>query len=133
MIKSLMHVGIGTQDYEKMLTFYRDVLGLKVTFTKPHPNFPGGKVTFLSAAEGEVLELTQYPNPRPPIPTVREKGNAGVNHFGFLVDDLDEEYRRLKEHGIEFEGELPPKVPGKRRTYHFWDPEGNRVHMTEMP
>jgi len=133
MIKSLVHVGIGAQDFDKMLAFYRDVVGLKVTETKPHPNYAGGMVAFLSAAEGEVIELTKYPHPRPPHPFVREKGNAGVNHFGFTVDNLDAEYQRLKTHGVEFEGSLPPKVAGKRRTYHFWDPEGNRVHITEVP
>ena len=132
MVQSLIHVGIGSMDFDKMLAFYRDVIGLTVTHTKDHPNFPGGKVAFLSAAEGEVIELIQYPNPRPPLETRQLKGNAGLNHFGFKVDDMDYEYKRLEELGVKFEDPLPPKEPGKNRVCHFLDPEGNRTGITEV-
>ncbi len=132
MITGVYHVGIGAVNFEKLLAFYRDVLGLRVRRFVDHPKVPGGKIAFMENAAGrEVLELVGRPDPRPQRPDVRELGATGIYHVGFEVDDLAAEYERLKPLGVEFEHELHPPVPGQDWVLHFWDPEGNRVHLTQ--
>jgi catechol 2,3-dioxygenase-like lactoylglutathione lyase family enzyme len=105
-------------------------LGLTVDRIVPHRL--GGKIAFLNGSAGEAIELICYTNPKPIRPDVRERGNTGINHFGFKVDDAEAEYKRLKALGVEFEGEFRPASPGHPAAAHFWDPEGNRLHITQV-
>jgi catechol 2,3-dioxygenase-like lactoylglutathione lyase family enzyme len=77
------------------------------------------------------LELIQYVSPpgdRPSLPTV----NVGVAHLSFIVADIDEEYRRLAGHGVEF---ISPPVDisegmnkGGRACY-LKDPDGITLEL----
>ena len=127
-VQGIAHVGVAVVDWDRMLSFYRDVIGLKVDKIQPHPR--GGIIAFLSASEGEVIELICYDHAKPIRPDVHERGNTGINHFGFKVDDVETEYQRLKALGVEFEGEVRPASPEHDAAAHFWDLEGNRLHIT---
>ena len=130
MIDSIIHVGIGVTNFDKSLPYYREELGLKVARTVEQPD--GRRVAFLNAAVGEVVELMYFPPPRPPRPDVREREQTGLNHLGFKVDDVEAEYNRMKALGVEFVGELPPAVPGQNRMIFFYDPDGTRLHITQV-
>jgi catechol 2,3-dioxygenase-like lactoylglutathione lyase family enzyme len=113
-----------------MLAFYRDVLGLKLDQIRPHPR--GGTVAFLSGSQGEAIELIRYTTPAPVRPEVRERVHTGIHHFGFQVDDIEAEYERLKGLDVEFDGDLRPQNLSGHAVLHFWDPEGNRLHLTQV-
>ena len=130
MIKRVFHVAISVVDFDKMLTFYSEVLGLKVDRVVPHPR--GGTNAFLSGAEGEVIQMVQYAQPAPISPDRRQRVHTGIHHLGLEVDDIQAAYRRLKEAGVELDGDLQPANASGHAAIHFWDPEGNRLHRTQV-
>lgn len=122
-----MHVGITVLDFERMLTFYRDVLGLTVDSVARHPR--GGEKACLRGSEREVIEMIRYPDPKPH--QGRDRTRTGIHHFGFLVDDIEAHHQRLEAAGVELDGGVKPNAKGDL-VLHFWDPEGNRLHVTEL-
>lgn len=126
MIKGLVHVGITVLDFEKMLAFYRDALGLAVEGVVDHPR--GGQKAVLRGSDDEVIEMISYPNPKPH--QGRDRARTGIHHFGFIVDDIQADSARLERHGVEFDGGVKLNAKGEL-VLHFWDPEGNRLHLTQ--
>jgi catechol 2,3-dioxygenase-like lactoylglutathione lyase family enzyme len=127
MVKRLVHIGLTVRDLEKMVDFYTKVLGLTVDSEVPHPR--GGTIVFLHAEDGEAIEMIRYDNPKPH--EGRDRLRTGLHHFGFRVDDIGQEYQRLKALGVEFDGVIKLNTSNDL-TVHFWDPEGNRIHLTQI-
>lgn len=126
MITRLVHIGLTVFDLEKMLDFYTNVLGLTARSTAAHPK--GGTIVFLEGADGEAIEMIHYSHPKPH--DGRDRDRTGLHHFGLLVDDIDKEVERLTANGVAFDGTI--KVNTSRDlAVHFWDPEGNRIHLTQ--
>ena len=126
MIKGLVHIGVTVIDFDKMLAFYRDVVGLSVDSIVPHPR--GGRKACLRGSESEVIEMIEYPDPKPH--QGRDRARTGIHHFGFVVDDVQKHFQELERLGVELDGGIKPNAKGDR-VLHFWDPEGNRLHLTE--
>jgi catechol 2,3-dioxygenase-like lactoylglutathione lyase family enzyme len=126
-IRGLIHIGITVTDFEKMLAFYRDVIGLSVDSVVPHPR--GGKKACLRGSEREVIEMIEYPDPKPH--QGRDLSRTGIHHFGFVVEDIRAQEKRLKALGVELDGEVKPNSKGDF-VLHFWDPKGNRLHLTQL-
>ena len=103
MIKiSLTSVFVDNQD--KALKFYTEVLGfIKKT------DVPVGKfkwLTVVSPGGPEDVELLLEPNENPAAKTFQEAiFNAGIPATSFGVDDINSEYERMKELGVEFTSE----------------------------
>jgi hypothetical protein len=60
----------------------------------------------------------------------RDRLRMDLHHFGLLVDDIHKEFERLISLGVEFDGTI--KVTSNELAVHLWDPEGNRVHLTQV-
>jgi catechol 2,3-dioxygenase-like lactoylglutathione lyase family enzyme len=126
-IKGLIHVGITVNDFDAMVGFYRDVLGLSADSIGRHPR--GGRKAVLRGAEREVIEMIEYPNAKPH--QGRDLARTGLHHFGLVVDDVRAEVERLKRLGVEIDGEVKPNSKGDL-VQHLWDPDGNRLHLTQI-
>ena len=127
MIKRLAHIGLTVGDLDRMVDFYTNVLGLSVDCRVPHPR--GGTIVFLKGTDGEMIEMIRYADPKPH--EGRDRSRTGLHHFGLLVDDIRKEYERLKALGVEFDGAIKVNTSSDLAV-HFWDPEGNRIHLTEV-
>jgi catechol 2,3-dioxygenase len=127
MIKRLAHIGLTVVDLDKMVDFYTNVLGLAIDCQVPHPR--GGMIVFLKGADGEMIEMIRYADPKPH--EGRDRSRTGLHHFGLLVDDIRKEYERLRAVGVEFDGTIKANTSNDLAV-HFWDPEGNRIHLTEI-
>jgi catechol 2,3-dioxygenase-like lactoylglutathione lyase family enzyme len=126
MITRLAHIGLTVFDLDRMLHFYTNVLGLTARSTVPHPK--GGAIVFLEGADGEAIELIHYLQPKPH--EGRDRDRTGLHHFGLLVDDIHKEVERLTALGVEFDGAIKVNT-SLDLAVHFWDPEGNRIHLTQ--
>jgi predicted enzyme related to lactoylglutathione lyase len=119
MIKGLRVASIWSEDVQKLLPFYRDVLGLSVGMEVP------GFVV-LGDPNGPALALGTHSD---------VKGRAGdpYRHMvGLDVDDCKAEAARLKSKGVEFIEE-PNEAPGGGLTLAtFKDPEGNLVQLMQF-
>ena len=145
MVTGFNHSGFVVRDIEKMVSFYRDSLGLTVTrevdsVAPPqgdHTGIPGAHRTlvFVGKPEGEhVLELVHYIDPPSPDTGHLDRNYIGAAHICFNVSDLAEMHRELKSQGIEFV--TPPlyrSLPdgGRMGICYFRDPEGNLVELIQ--
>ncbi|HMJ16367.1 MAG TPA: VOC family protein [Polyangiaceae bacterium] len=121
---------IMVDDQKKALRFYTDVLGFV-----PKQDIPVGEFRWITVVSGqgrEDLELVLEPNANPAGKTFQEALFAqGIPATAFEVDDVDAEYERLKEKGVEFT--LPPTAAGPVRITVFSDTCGNLIQLYQPP
>lgn len=118
-VVGLGHVGIFVRDLERMVAFYRDFLGMRVT----KQNWEAGAVFLSSDPERSDHEIalirgrTGDPNPRL------------IHQISMRVptlDDLRAFHRRLQAEGFTID-ELV--THGSAIGCYFFDPEGNRTEV----
>ena len=143
MIRGVHHVSISTNNFDEMLYFYRDLIGLpfSTSYDWEQGNRPADLVvgltdssvrTALLRAGNTFVEIFQYLNPvgTNSIPN-RPACDAGITHICFDVINVDDEYQRLRDAGIEFH--TPPvDVGGVVRTTYGRDPDGNIFELQEI-
>jgi catechol 2,3-dioxygenase-like lactoylglutathione lyase family enzyme len=144
------HVNIVVSDLAAMTSFYRDVLGLKVTKEATISGEWIGRtvglgevhadVVYLDFPAGPRIELIRYNRPSMPRPADVDKPNSpGLRHMAFRVDDIDATATRLRAAGVRFFSDVQT-VPDAQVTYaggvrkrliYFQDPEGNLLELCE--
>ncbi|MCM2359449.1 MAG: VOC family protein [Geobacteraceae bacterium] len=139
-----MEPGIVCNDIDLMLKFYVGVLGLKVVadantapeMSKRFGATPHGyRIVRLQTPYGERIKLVQ-PNNRPPKPEpvplwVYER--HGFAYLTFVIADMKDVVKRLKEHGVKLVSEEPVEVRKGVFAQYSLDPEGNYVEFVEYP
>jgi catechol 2,3-dioxygenase len=125
----LGHVGISVRDMDRMVDFYRTVLGLEVSDAMVYPDGATlAEGTWLRCgADHHVLALFQ---PRE-LPDGETRGGPGLHHVAFEVASF-EELRRAARHVRERHGPLHAVRqggPGCQLRVYFHDPEGNLVEL----
>ena len=151
MITKLLHTRYRVQDLEKSVSFYRDVLGLRVTADKVEefPQAPG-----LPPAQRRACYLRWVDGPHASFIVLDQQiTNAiegspaklfqmGVHHFAFWVDDLDTMMERVRAAGITVlmgndggpgaDTVMYGEPPGGRvKSVFLRDPEGNFVQLDQ--
>jgi catechol 2,3-dioxygenase-like lactoylglutathione lyase family enzyme len=120
-IKGLSHVVLYVTDLEKMVAFYRDVLGL-VKY-REHP----GRMVFMTAdPEMEDHELA--------LAKGREGNAKIVAHIAWRVEtpaEVKEYYERFKALGVPIDHCVSHAYEemGNTVSCYFLDPEGNRLEI----
>jgi catechol 2,3-dioxygenase-like lactoylglutathione lyase family enzyme len=148
MIRGIHHTTIATGDADRLLHFYRDLLGFKEIFRL---QIEGEEMEELAEkvlglknvsareillnAGNTVIEIWQYTNPpgKPGDPNVRPCDH-GLRHICLDVTDIHGEYERLKAAGMTFNS--PPQdievEGGTVRAAYGRDPDGNIVEIQEV-
>jgi len=135
MIKTIEHIGIMTNDLQKSVEFYTDVLGFSIS-AKIEMEEVGLSAIFIEK-NGSKIELMGY---RGAIPKRSEgveiiMGGSSIplnDHITFTVDDLGATVSELKGKGIEF-GLEPMQVEGGIKIAFFKDPNGVLIELMEHP
>lgn len=124
-------VALSVASLDRLVPWYRDTLGFTVFSQGTGPN---GGIRFALLQQGNALiEMLQFPDAKPR--TEAEPGTTrpfqihGVFKSGFVVADIDEVYRRIKEMGVPRAFELSKPPDGPYRTFGVRDPEGNVVQV----
>jgi len=116
-------------DQEKALRFYTDVLG----FVKK-ADIPMGEARWLTVAspqDPDGTELLLEPDGHPAAgPFKAALVVDGIPYTSFGVDDVNAEFHRLKELGVEFTQE--PVEMGPVTTAVFDDTCGNLIQIAQM-
>ena len=118
-VLGLGHVGIYVRDLDRMVAFYRDVMGMRVT----KQNRRAG-VVFLSADPESVDHEIALMRGRPSAedPHLIQQISLGVPS----LDDLRAMHRRLLAEGYRIEGVVNH---ASAIGCYFFDPEGNRTEV----
>ncbi len=116
-------------DQEKALRFYTDVLG----FLKKEDVPLGGDarwLTVVSPQDRDGVELLLEPDGHPAAgPFKAALVDDGIPYTSFGVDDVEAEYRRLRDLGVRFTQE--PAAMGPVTTAVFDDTCGNLIQMAQ--
>jgi predicted enzyme related to lactoylglutathione lyase len=120
MIKGFSGASLWSEDVNKLLPFYRDVLGLKVAMESPSYAFVGA-----SSPESPGLLLGTHSE-------VHGRNSDPARHMiGFASDDLQADWKRLKEAGVEFIQD-PTPYEDEMWIATLKDPEGNLVQLFQL-
>jgi predicted enzyme related to lactoylglutathione lyase len=118
-------------DYDKALRFYTEVLG----FSKKR-DIPLGEgarwITVVSPEEPEGTELLLEPNAGyPAMQGLKESlMKDGIPYTAFQVGDIQQEYERMKNLGVEFT--MEPTNMGMTTAAVFNDTCGNLIQIYQM-
>ncbi len=134
MINAIDHIGILTNDLEKSVKFYTDVLGFSIAM-KMEMEETGLSVVFVEKA-GSKIELMEYRG------WDASKSSKGVeiaiggssipvnDHTSFSVDNIAETVNEFKEKGVIFNLE-PVELEGGMKLAYFKDPDGLLIELVE--
>lgn len=125
-------IGIPVQDQETALQFYIEKLG----FIKKHDVPLGGGnrwLTVVSKDEPDGVEVLLEPSPNhfEPAKTYQKAlFDAEIPYTQFNVDNLQEEYEKLINLGVEFT--IQPTEMGNVKIAILDDTCGNKIQLIEM-
>ena len=141
MIKDIRHTGIVVIDLEASLHFYRDLLGFQIAkqmeeagdYIDNISSLRNVKVTTvkMTSPSGQMIELLKY-HSHPAEQKMRKICEIGISHIALTADDLDFEYKRLKDKGIQFNS--PPQLSpdGYAKVTFCRAPEGTLIELVEV-
>ncbi|MBS7231251.1 VOC family protein [Flavobacterium psychroterrae] len=125
-------IGIPVLDQEKALQFYTNKLG----FIKKH-DIPLGEnnrwLTVVSKDEPDGVEVLLEPSPNHFEPSKTYQSalfEAGIPYTQFNVDNLQDEFNRLINLGVEFT--MQPTAMGNVKIAILNDTCGNKIQLIEM-
>lgn len=118
-VVGLGHIGLYVRDMDRMVAFYRDFMGMRVTKRNPQ-----GRAVFLSAdpeACDHEIALIQG-RPEQEEPHLLDQISLRVE----TLDDLRDFHRRVRAEGLRLDRVLNH---GSALGCYFFDPEGNRTEV----
>ncbi len=120
MITGLRHAGIVVADLERALSFWCDVLGFRIVkqleekgpFIDALLGLKDVRVTTckLSGPDDNLVELLHFHSHPDKHSWGGTPYSTGLTHLAFTVDNIDDEYKRLRVAGVDFLG-LPALSP----------------------
>ena len=140
MIVGIHHIAIGVDDINKGRAFYCDAFGFEVVqeanWDRNNPladQAIGLKDTaaqmVMLKGPNAFIELWQYSNPDPEDKRSRPC-DYGYPHFALQVDDIESEYQRLQQCGMEFVADVVNF--GTASAVYGRDPFGNIIEIYEI-
>ncbi len=129
-LKGLAHIGIFTTDMESTMAFYKDILGMEISYQKDLVR-PNGttKLGFVQAGS-LILEFIQPAD----IDGIQDKKGGIVDHIAIEVKDIEELAGRLMAQGVAFEtsdvAEVGDLFNGIKNIF-FSGPNGERLEFFE--
>jgi catechol 2,3-dioxygenase-like lactoylglutathione lyase family enzyme len=125
----LHHVSVLTDNLTESVSFYRDLLGMQLTGRF----FQEGvmDIAFLRDGPGSTSFAIHLNGPPFPdwMQEIYGRQGPGLDHLGFVVDDLEYWHRRLEEFGVDIV-EMPSSFLHFRHLY-FRDAAGMVVELQE--
>jgi lactoylglutathione lyase len=121
--KKIDHVGVIVNDLDGAIRFYQRVVGmeLKDKFTIAN----GAKtLAFLGFNGSDETELELISGGNDDFP---DEGK--INHFAISVENIEEEFVRLKELDVTFISNEIITLPNGYRNFFFKGPEGEKIEF----
>nr|WP_249599064.1 VOC family protein [Peribacillus frigoritolerans] len=117
-VKRVDHIGVVVKDLEKSIAFYQGVLDLKLKARMTHTNGVI-ELAFLGYEESDETEIELIQGYSDTLPS-----EATIHHFAITVDDIEEEYDRIKSlDNTELIDEEIVTLPNGYRYFYVYGPE----------
>ena len=110
MFKRIDHIEITTENLEKTISFYTDILGFKIKERNRMDRPPLEEIDYLTLGDTmiEVLAIKE------PAPLATHKWQVGYRMMALEVEDMDETIKYLKSKGVEISREPVNLAAAKR-------------------
>jgi catechol 2,3-dioxygenase-like lactoylglutathione lyase family enzyme len=142
MLLNTRHAGIVVHDLERMLRFWRDVMGLQVAvdFREEGPFIDTVQGLFgvqlrmikLRAPDGSMIELLyDEAHPTPP-PERNDLCDRGIRHLAFTVADVEAAWETLRREDCVTLSNPVTAPDGEARLFFARDPEGNLMEIVQV-
>ena len=142
MIKGLHHVGLNTQDMNRLVEFYTRVFDFEVAggFAWRDNALIDDLIGATGARSGSSAEMTmlrghncyleilQYNAPEPELVGPLTAWDRGITHLCFCVDDLAKTHRDLTDAGVDFVHTQITDL-GEIQAIYGRDPDGNLIEL----
>jgi catechol 2,3-dioxygenase-like lactoylglutathione lyase family enzyme len=147
MINGIHHVSLSTADLDRCLAFYNGVLRLPIIsqgrLEPGNASFEavvgiqGARLRIAQLDAGNLhLEIFHYESPIPVAGAVLRSCDVGIRHLCFDVTNIEAEYLRMKEAGVQFFSK--PQLMGDQardfgvKAVYCRDPDNNIVELQEV-
>lgn len=122
-VRKMDHVGVMVSDLDASLLFYQKVVGLEL---KDQFTIANGARTlaFLGFNGSDETELELVYGGNPDLPA-----EGKVNHIAFLVDNIEEEFDRLKGLNVVFISDEIVTLPNGYRNFFVQGPDDEKVEF----
>ena len=129
-ISHIEHLGIGVQSIEEALPYFENVLGLKCYAVEEVAD-QKVKTAFLKCVEVK-LELLEPTSPESTIQKWLDKGNHGVHHVAFCIEDgVANALAECDEKGLRLIDKAPRKG-AENLNIAFLHPKSTEGILTEL-
>ena len=129
--RSIHHVCIQTECYEESLRFYTEIMGFEIV--NETAGFHGREYNTWIKLEDFMIEL-QTPKKGDKLNEWNNK-NAGIVHMCFMVEDVEEEFKRIKSLGYnDFKVKNSEELYKVEGSYLFKvkAPEGTEIEFRDI-
>jgi len=129
--RSIHHVCIQTESYEESLRFYTEIMGFEIV--NETAGFHGRAYNTWIRLEDFMIEL-QTPKKGDKLNEWNNK-NAGIVHMCFMVEDVEEEFKRIKSLGYnDFKVKNSEELYKVEGSYLFKvkAPEGTEIEFRDI-
>lgn len=113
------HVNVRTNQLDKMVSWYSDVLGLKQG-ARPNFPFPGAWMYLGDVAVVHLIGLDEHPG-------AGSEDTLKLEHFAFSANGRQQFENLLKARGEKFKTNVVADFGIVQ--YNIWDPDGNHIHV----
>lgn len=118
------HITVSVADLDRSVKWYEEKFGLTVQLRRKEKNL---QIAWMKMPDFRI-DLIQYNgSSKPPMPADHLL-MQGWAHIVFGTDDVDREYRLLKERGAN-PSEPASNQAFKNRTFYVRDPDGNYIEL----
>jgi len=122
MITGIEHTGIMVSNMENSITFYTEVLGLKLLDRFDHTSVPV-ELAFLGLGGKVLVELISGYTGK-----VTKEGK--VHHIAFSVTNIEEKFELLKEEGVLIKDKEITELPNGKY-FFFYGPDEESLEFFE--
>ena len=139
---SLEHIALSVQDLDRSTVFYCDFFNMRVERLIECPpemnlgvinGMPGSSARIAHLQGNSImLEIFEYQHPAgKPISTENKQADHGFIHLGFSSNDIQRDFKRVKEYGLEILGgplEFRPDV----FVLYFYGPDREVIELRQI-
>ncbi len=128
MLQKIDHIGVAVKDLDRVVDFYKNVMGMEFLGIEEVPTQGVRVAKFdIGGVHIEFLEPTREDSP---IARFIAKRGEGLHHLAYRTDNIDSELNRLKEMGVKLINETP--VEGSDNTRIAFIHPSSSLILTEL-